>query len=526
MKPALRNRHTLRLASALLLLVVPAGAQVSTVIYKGKEVVSNQLIVRLRSSDAPALARVAARIADATITPISPSLGLHVLHSKAINVAALMTIFGAGGDMLYAEPNYILHGTATPNDAQFPQQWGLPAIRAPQAWDVSRGSSGAIAAVIDTGIDYTHPDLAANVWSAPAAFNVSIGGHNVSCPAGSHGFNAITMSCDPMDNNSHGTHVSGIIGAVGNNTTGIAGVNWSAKIMGVKFLDSSGSGGLSDAINGMEFIIQAKAAFASTAMPANVRVISASWGGDAFSQSMLDELNKANANNLLFVTSAGNNSSNNDTTPQYPASYTAPNVISVSATDQTDNPASFSNYGATGVHLGAPGVSILSTVPGGGYAYSSGTSMAAPHVSGSALLLLSSCSLSTAALKQTLLSNVDVLPSLTGKTVTGGRLNVDRALRACAGSGSASIRVHAGGGAYTDTKGNLWSADYGYSGGSTYSTTNSISGTADPALYQTERWNWETLEYQFPVPNGTYTANLKSPRSTSPDHGSGCSTSR
>ena len=506
----IQDRYARFLSTALLFFAVPAAAQVPTAIYGGKQVVANEVILRLRSGDSQTLARVSARIADAKITPISPSLGLQLLHSKGSNVTALMSVFGPGTDIVYAEPNYLLHGTATPNDPQYPQLWAMPQIGAPQAWNTTTGSTSALAAVMDTGIDYTHSDLAANTWSAPAAFSVTIGGQQITCPAGSHGFNAITMSCDPMDDNSHGSHVSGTIGAVGNNGVGVAGVNWSARIMGVKFLDSSGSGTLSDALNGLEFIMQTKAAFASTPTPANVRVVSASWGGDGFSQSILDELNKANSNELLFVAAAGNSSSDNDTNPFYPASYNAPNVIAVAATDQSDNLASFSDWGASSVHLGAPGVNILSTIAGGGYSYFSGTSVATPHVSGAAMLLLSSCSLDTAGLKQSLLNNVDAVPGLTGKTITGGRLNVAKAVQSCSGGASfAPIRVNAGGGAYTDTQGNVWSADYGYANGATFSTTNAISGTSDPTPYQTERWSTGTLQYGFTVPNGTYAVTLK-----------------
>jgi subtilisin family serine protease len=285
-----------------------------------------------------------------------------------------------------------------------------------------------VVGVIDTGIDYTHPDLAANAWSAPAAFSVSIGGATITCPAGSHGFNAIINSCDPKDDHNHGTHVSGTIGAVGNNATGVVGVNWTTRIMGLKFLNSAGSGSTSDAIKAIEFAIQAKAVLGSAA---SVRVLSNSWGGDTFSSALLDEINKANTNDMLFVVAAGNNSVNNDVTPSYPASYNAPNILTVAATDSTDALASFSNYGPATVHLGAPGVNIYSTIIGS-YAYLSGTSMATPHVSGAAMLLLSACSQNTAALKNLIMSNVDLLPALSGKTVTGGRLNVNRAIRACA----------------------------------------------------------------------------------------------
>ena len=269
-------------------------------------------------------------------------------------------------------------------------------ISADFAWDVSTGSRANVVAVVDTGIDYNHPDLAANVWSAPTSFTVNIGGTLITCAAGTHGFNAITNTCNPLDDNDHGSHTSGTIGAVGNNGIGVSGVNWVASIMGSKFLDASGSGTTAGAINAIDFTIQAKAIFGAGA---NVRVLSNSWGGGGFSQALLDEINKANTNNMLFVAAAGNASANNDVTPNYPSNYAAPNVMAVAATDNRDARASFSNYGRTTVHLGAPGVDVLSTTRNNTYKYFSGTSMATPHVAGAAALVLSMCSLDTAGVK-------------------------------------------------------------------------------------------------------------------------------
>jgi subtilisin family serine protease len=207
---------------------------------------------------------------------------------------------------------------------------------------------------------------------------------------------------------------------------GVVGVNWTASIMGSKFLDATGSGTTANAINAIEFTIQAKAALGPGTT--DVRVLSNSWGGGAFSQALLDEINKANTNNMLFVAAAGNSAENNDVTPHFPSSYNAPNVVAVAATDQNDGLASFSNFGPTSVHLGAPGTNILSTVIGGAYSYFNGTSMATPHVSGSAALILSKLTLTTAALKSQILNNVDSIPALAGITTTGGRLNVNKAL--------------------------------------------------------------------------------------------------
>jgi subtilisin family serine protease len=275
------------------------------------------------------------------------------------------------------------------------------------------------------------------MWSAPASYTVTIAGVPVTCAAGTHGFNAIARTCDPRDDNNHGSHVSGTIGSLGNNQLGVTGVNWNASIMGVKFLDASGSGSTSDAINAIEFAIQARNAFAASGA-ANVRVLSNSWGGGGFSQGLLDEINKANAAGMLFVAAAGNSASSNDVTTFYPAGFTAPNIIAVAATNNADQLASFSNYG-TSVHLAAPGVDILSTTIGNGYQFFSGTSMATPHVSGAAALVLSKCNLGVADLKATILNNVDVLPSLSGRVGTSGRLDVDKALRSCAPAQAPSI---------------------------------------------------------------------------------------
>ena len=244
------------------------------------------------------------------------------------------------------------------------------------AWSVTTGSRNFIVGVVDTGVDYNHPDLAANIWNNPLQ---DLAG----CPAGSHGFNAITGTCDPMDDHNHGSHTSGTIGAVGNNGTGVAGVNWATQIMGLKFLDASGSGSMANAVTVIDFAIQAKQA------GQNVRVLSNSWGGGGFTQSLLDIIVKAGQNDILFVAAAGNSTMNVDSYPFYPCDYAASNIICVAATDQNDGLASFSNYGATSVHLGAPGVNTLSTIRGGGYAYYNGTSMATPHVSGAAALILS-----------------------------------------------------------------------------------------------------------------------------------------
>jgi subtilisin family serine protease len=362
--------------------------------FHGRDVVAGEVLVAFRQS--PNFASLRADI-DADDDAFVGSGRVWRARSRSKNVAALIALLSARREVLYVEPNYIVYTTREPNDPRFPELWGLrnigqtingtpgtpgADIEAPVAWDLALGSRNTVVGVVDTGIDYAHPDLAANAWSAPTSYSVTIGGQTITCAAGTHGFNAVNKSCDPFDDHFHGTHVSGTIGAAGNNGVGVAGVNWFANIMGLKFLTASGSGSTADAINAIEFAIQAKAAF--SAGGANVRVLSNSWAGGGFSQALFDEITRANQNDILFVAAAGNAASNNDTTPTYPASYAVPNVVAVAATSNQDALASFSNYGAASVHLGAPGVQVLSTIPGATYAYFSGTSMATPHVSGAA----------------------------------------------------------------------------------------------------------------------------------------------
>lgn len=335
--------------------------------------------------------------------------------------------------VLYAEPNYIVHAMEQiPDDGYFQGYlWGLKNtgqtiqgttgtpgadIKATFAWDTGTGSPNIVVGVVDTGIDYTHADLAGNVWVNPG--NLGIGA------AGSHGYSAITGTDDPMDDHGHGTHVSGTIGAKGNNATGVVGVNWTTSIMGLKFLSASGNGTIADAITAIDYAVAAKRDHG-----VNVRVLNNSWGGGGYSQALLSEINVAGDNDILFVVAAGNSGSDNDLYPTYPASYNTANMIVVAATDNRDLLASFSNYGANSVHLGAPGVDVVSTWPGDSYAYASGTSMATPHVTGAAALILGRGYLPFDGLKSEILTHVDKIPSLNGKTTTGGRLNVFQAIQ-------------------------------------------------------------------------------------------------
>ena len=448
-----RNRlHTWLLTvfvvSASLTQFSSAQAQRATELINGHKAAKGEVLVKFRQVSPTSITALTRNYDLSLHHSIGRVKNLYHLRSRSWRVAMLLKELSARSDVVYAEPNYQLKAAEVPNDPQFGDQWalqntgqssdgfgaGTPGadISAVSAWDLSTGSTSQVVGIVDTGIDYTHPDLAANIWSAPASFTVTISDLPVTCAAGTHGFNAIELSCDPMDDYMHGTHVAGIIGASGNNNLGVAGVNWTTQMMGLKFLNSQGYGYTSDAVNAIDFAIQVKALFAST-NGANVRILSNSWGGSGFSQALVDEINAAANNDMLFVAAAGNSSANIDVMPMYPASYNLPSEIAVAATDNNDALADFSNYSPDEVHLGAPGVDVLSTLPAGTYGYLSGTSMATPHVSGTAALMLSICNLHTSDLKKNLLDNVDSIPSLTGKTITGGRLNVYHALESCNG---------------------------------------------------------------------------------------------
>ncbi len=369
----------------------------------------------------------------------------HVKLPEGLSVKDAIIKYKNDPNVEYAEPNYILHISETiPNDTDFGQQWdlrntgqfanGTPGadIKAPEAWDITKGSSSIIVAVIDTGIDYNHSDLVGNIWTNSGEIpNNGIDDDGNGYIDDWRGWNFVSSDNNPMDDNGHGTHVAGIIGAVGNNGTGIAGLMWNVKLMALKFLNSDGEGTIADAIGAIQYAV-AKGA----------KIINASFGGSAYSNTLYDAINSANSAGILFMAAAGNGGglfcdsgigNNNDLSPCYPASYNLPNIISVAATDQNDNRATFSNFGLNSVHVAAPGVYILSTVQTSltptGYQFMSGTSMSAPHVSGLAGLLYSYyTSFTPSQIRATILRYVDVLPTLNGWIQTGGRINAYKAV--------------------------------------------------------------------------------------------------
>jgi hypothetical protein len=334
---------------------------------------------------------------------------------------------------------------ALPNDTYIGNQWAVQNTgqtvngttgtagadeRLVPTWSVTTGTNSVVVAVLDTGVQYSHPDLLTNMWNNPGG----IGG----CAAGTHGYNVLTSTCDPMDDDTnyggHGSHVAGILGAAGNDAAGVAGVNWTTSVMAVKWVYGDGIAYTSDLITAMDWVISAKHA------GVNVRVAndSPTWPGTAFSQALSDEIDALTTNDILFVTPAGNTAQDNDTTPRYPCSYNRPGMLCPAATDQNDNLWSSSNYGTTAVQLAAPGVDIYSTERVSNYGFISGTSMSAAQVSGTAALILSRGYQSVANLKSMILNSVDPLPSLSGFVATGGRLNVCKAVPGCS---SASIGV-------------------------------------------------------------------------------------
>ena len=305
-------------------------------------------------------------------------------------------------------------------------------IDAPAAWDITTGSDTVVVAVIDTGVDYTHPDLNDNIWTNSG----EIAGNSIDDDANGviddiHGANFLGTGApngNPMDDNSHGTHVAGTIGAEGNNNLGVVGVAWDVKIMALKFLDSGGSGSIADAIEAFDY-----ATLMRTQYGVNIRITSNSWGGGPYTQALYDAIEAGGAAGILTVAAAGNGGG--DATGFYPAAYDSPYIVSVAATDRNDLYASFSNYGATTVDLAAPGVDILSTFPGASYGTISGTSMATPHVSGEAALVWSDLpSLTPLQVKARLLNGADDISAIGNNsskpTVTNGRLNALGALDA------------------------------------------------------------------------------------------------
>lgn len=389
---------------------------------------------------------IAANILTNTATsrglPLVPDLDLVQLPS-AISVDEALAVYRTRSDVWYAEPNFVLQTDSLPNDSRFEELWGLhntgqtggtidADIDAPEAWDLATGSRSIVVGVIDTGVDYTHPDLAANMWTNPG----EIPGNAIDDDGNGyvddvHGYDFFNDDGDPQDDNRHGTHVAGTIGGGGNNGQGVAGVNWNVQIMALKFLSAVGSGNTADAIEAVNYATMMRQ------RGVNIRLTSNSWGGNTFSQALQDAIAASGEAGLLFIAAAGNNARNVEAAPKYPAGYPLDNIISVAASDHNDHLAGFSNWGATSVDLAAPGASILSTVPGGSYATFNGTSMATPQVAGVAALAWSVAPEATyQRVRAAIFAGVDPIPEFQNSQArplaTGGRLNAAGTLQALA----------------------------------------------------------------------------------------------
>jgi subtilisin family serine protease len=373
---------------------------------------------------------------------------LEVIQLPAgIAVDAALAEYRASADVEFAEPDYVLSIKAVPNDPRYAdgslwalnntgQRGGLndADMDAPEAWEFQSSAANIIVAVVDSGVRYTHEDLAANMWRNPA----EVAGNGRDDDANGyiddvHGIDASFGTGNPLDENGHGTHVAGIIAAVGNNGRGSVGVAWSAQIMALKFLDSTGNGYTSDAIEAIDY-----------ARRKGAKVINASFAGPEYSTAFRDALLRARSAGVVLVAAAGNETANNDVVPTYPASYAIDNVVTVAATSRTDALASFSNFGAQSVHLAAPGASIYSTyfLGDNSYVEMAGTSMAAPQVAGAVALVRAFYPAETyrQALDR-ILKGVDVLPGLADKVKTGGRLNLHNALKPVSTSTPTAVKL-------------------------------------------------------------------------------------
>nr|MBC7244656.1 S8 family serine peptidase [Chloroflexota bacterium] len=450
-----------------------------------------------------------------------PRLGVQVVQVPAEQMATALARYRANSRVAYAEPDYLAYGTLTPNDPYYSSmQYGPQKIQADRAWDITTGSPTVIVAVVDSGADFQHPDLQGKLIA---------------------GWDFINNDADPTDDHGHGTHVAGIVGAVTNNGEGIAGIGYQTRLLIVKVLDDSNGGTYSGIAQGIIY-----------AADHGASIINLSLGGTAFSQTLLDAVEYTWSRGVLLVAAAGNYASSS---PFYPASFE--HVMAVAATDADDNRWSSSNYGNY-ISVSAPGVNIYSTnwnkTSGTGYAYRTGTSMATPHVSGmAALLLAQDPSRSNAQLWSIIESTADDLGAVGWDPYYGyGRVNAYRAVGGEGGDPTPTPtpeptntptpdptpeptatptptssptatplptpmpylqRVNCGGTSYTDTQGQVWATDqiwngsWGYLGGTARSSTKAVNGTEDDPLYQ--HWRDNPGEYRFAVPNGTYQVVLR-----------------
>ncbi len=404
--------------------------------------VAGELIVAFKPSVAPARQRQVLSRVSAHEERRFGRIRSVLASVSSLDVAAAIQALERNPEVLYAEPNFRLSAhdhAGTPNDPSLHSLWGLnnfgqvvagvagapdADIDAKEAWAVETGSDDIVVGVIDTGVDFGHPDLAPTMWVNAGEDCAGCRSNGIDDDGNGYlddwrGWDFVNDDNNPFDDNGHGTHTAGTIGAAGNNGLGISGVNWNVSVMALKFLSASGTGSTADAVSA---ILYASAEGAD--------VTNNSWGGEDYSQALHDAVAAADASGSLFVAAAGNSFTDTDTEPNYPSSLDLPNVVSVGATDAFDRRAWFSNYGRRTVDLSAPGTSIYSTWPGGSYRHQDGTSMAAPHVAGAAALAKAAFPAATAVgLKALLLRTVDPKTALDAASSTGGRLNANSAVR-------------------------------------------------------------------------------------------------
>ncbi len=454
-------RKTLYFAFLLLMVLTFSGSFHSS---QGPLFLDDEVLVKLRSLVKPEVQMVLDAVGGSLLKEYASIGVLRIKLPFEMDIQTALRILRRLAPVEYAEPNYIIKSSLQPNDPEFRRLWGLnnsgqtggsagADVRAVDAWNITTGSAQVVVGVFDSGIDLNHPDLQQNIFinngeDAWQDVNDPSSGNQIDDDGNGYvddwkGYNFVGNSNNVFDDNGHGTHVAGIVGAVGNNAMGITGVNWRVKLLPVKLLNAAGNGNVASAIDAIEYVSKMQ-----------VKVINCSWGGPDFSNALYDAMTLASSKGILFIAAAGNNGVNTDQLPEYPAAFDLPNIISVAATDHFDRRALWgddedggnggcgfncssvmaavpgSNFGPQTVDLAAPGKDIYSTIPGG-YAFLSGTSMATPYVTGAAALLLAKRNdLRSQDIKNTILNSVDPITAFTGLSVTGGRLNLYKALSA------------------------------------------------------------------------------------------------
>jgi subtilisin family serine protease len=398
--------------------------------------------VRFKANEASAnLNAVVAAVSDIGLQEIDrlPQDNSVVMRMSSADARAM----AARSDVEHIEIDYRVWALAGTDDPLLSEQYALEgpfSSRVTDAWNTTVGSTDALVAVIDTGVDLSHPDLASNIWRNPR----EIPGNGKDDDRNGfkddvQGYDFVNRDASPQDDQGHGTHVSGIVAAVGNNARGVAGVAWGTKVIPIKALDSQGSGFNSDIVKGIDYVTDLR----RKGVP--VAAINLSLGGGGYSGALYRAVERARNHEIFVVAAAGNEGADNDVIGSYPANFKIDNVVSVTATNAAGELPSYANVGPCSVHLAAPGNEILSTsltqTSYGPYRMLSGTSMASPHVAGIiALIAAANPSLSLLQVREVLLNNTQPLSSLTGRVITGGLSNAEASVAAATGT-SAAVRV-------------------------------------------------------------------------------------